>query len=358
ATWESFRYAKRLYSRMGYSERIELLENDAKHNYNQVQREGGVRWLVRWLQGRDETLTEPEIELLTDEEIWASPKGQVMLMDGARTTYDINAEYERELAEERAELWANGDRAELLDQVRALANVRGLDELGDPTVSEHGIVEGDGYRVRKLVIEPEKGIYLPALAFEPEGAVTGSPVVYVHGDGMAAEAGPDGALARLAKQGRSVLAVDVRGVGETRESSQSKFGEAIGLDWEDVFIAYVVGRSYVGMRAEDIAVAGAYAGHNLKGATGGPVTLVAEGHVGVPALHAAALEPELFDAVTVRGCLDSWSNVVQTGVTHSQFHNVVHGALRVYDLPDLARVLGDKLTTEEPVDSVGKPAGR
>ena len=40
ATWVSFRYAKRLYSRMGFAGHVDLLENDAKHNYDKLQREG------------------------------------------------------------------------------------------------------------------------------------------------------------------------------------------------------------------------------------------------------------------------------------------------------------------------------
>jgi len=47
--WNSFRYAKRLYTRMGFAERIDLLENDAGHNYNRLQRQSVVRWMSRWL---------------------------------------------------------------------------------------------------------------------------------------------------------------------------------------------------------------------------------------------------------------------------------------------------------------------
>jgi hypothetical protein len=43
-------------------------------------------------------------------------------------------------------------------------------------------------------------------------------------------------------------------------------------------------------------------------------------------------------------------------LTNNQLVNTVHGALRVYDLPDLAATLGGKLTIEQPVDAQGKPA--
>jgi hypothetical protein len=35
--------------------------------------------------------------------------------------------------------------------------------------------------------------------------------------------------------------------------------------------------------------------------------------------------------------------------------SVVHGALQYYDLPDLAALLGKKLSVTEPVDGMGKP---
>jgi hypothetical protein len=77
--------------------------------------------------------------------------------------------------------------------------------------------------------------------------------------------------------------------------------------------------------------------------------------VGVPALHAAALEPDLFGSVKLVRSLVSWSNVIESGCSLNQQVNAVHGALTMYDLPNLAERLGDKLTVEEPLDALGKP---
>ena len=41
--------------------------------------------------------------------------------------------------------------------------------------------------------------------------------------------------------------------------------------------------------------------------------------------------------------------------TCNQLVNTVHGCLTVYDLPDLARLIGTKLTTEEPLNACGDP---
>ena len=47
-----------------------------------------------------------------------------------------------------------------------------------------------------------------------------------------------------------------------------------------------------------------------RGGRNGAVDLVAVGNVGIPALHAAALEPELFHSVKLRRMLISWANIV------------------------------------------------
>ena len=52
----------------------------------------------------------------------------------------------------------------------------------------------------------------------------------------------------------------------------------------------------------------------------------------------------------------SWSEVVRTPLAENQLVNVVHGALRVYDLPDLAATLPpDRITVLDPLDAQEKP---
>ena len=63
----------------------------------------------------------------------------------------------------------------------------------------------------------------------------------------------------------------------------------------------------------------------------------------MPALHAAAVEPSLFASVKLTGGLASWSSVIHHPLTPLSAAQIVHGALPVYDLPDLAATLGEKL---------------
>ncbi|MHC4628553.1 MAG: alpha/beta hydrolase, partial [Planctomycetota bacterium] len=355
-TWHSFRYAKRLYSRLGFAERIDLLENDAKHNYNQLQRQGVVRWMARWLLKKDEPITEPDIKLLSEEEIRCAPGGQVMLLDGARSTYDLNRDYERDLAERRKKLWATKNHTDKLEKVRENTGIRRLADLPKIKVVRSGIIQRDGYLIKKVVVKPEDGIYLLALMFVPGADANGQipsqgAVLYIHEKGKGADAAPGGPIEELVKAGQLVLAVDLRGTGETQQDKQGKLTGAAGPDWKDVFTAYLLGRSYVGMRAEDVLVCSRF----LSQEQAGPVNLIAVGNVGVPALHAAALEPDLFGSVKLMRSLVSWSNVIESGRSSNQQVSAVHGALTRYDLPDLAATLGAKLTVEEPLNALGEP---
>jgi hypothetical protein len=63
----------------------------------------------------------------------------------------------------------------------------------------------------------------------------------------------------------------------------------------------------------------------------------------VPALHAAAVEPNLFASVKLVRGLASWSSVIHHPLAPVSAAQIVHGALPVYDLPDLAATLGEKL---------------
>jgi dienelactone hydrolase len=369
--WDTFRYAKRLYTRLGFAERVDIQENDEKHNYNVTQREGVARWMSRWLLKKDVPIVEPPLKLLTPKELQCTPDGQVMLLPGARSVYDLNEDYERQLGPRRAAFWKTGDLSARLAKVRQLAGIRPLAEIPKPKVELLDAVKRPGYRIEKILLAPEEGIVLPALRFVPEKAQPGRTVLYVHPKGRAADAAPGGAIEHLVQEGNTVLAIDLRGMGQIRP---------VDAEWKDAYMAYLLGRSYVGLRAEDILIAARYlkeptsAGHPAIA-----VELVAVGAAGIPALHAAAVESQLFSSVKLVGTLDSWASVIHVwpagvyeemsapavqanggaGVnrlrhTNVQASDIVYNALETYDLPNLAATLHNLSQLPEPAATLPK----
>lgn len=354
-TWDSFRIAKRAYTKIGFAERVDLVEADAEHGYTPPLRQGMVRWMRRWLLGVDEPVVEGDCAVLTEEEIRVTPKGQVLLLDGARSVFDINAEMDESLAKEREAAKTARTRETLAQQVRELTHITPLAELPEPELVNVGEEAGEGHALHKIVLRPEPGIELPALLYLP-AQPNGEAVVYVHGDGKAAI--DPAKLADLARTGSLVLAPDIRGLGETLSNWTHGQGwdDAFGPGYKATSLAYLLNRPILSQRAEDILMCARFAAHYEQGTAPRRVRLIAEGVAGPPALHAAVLEPEMFASVLIEDSLASWSSVVRTPETKRQYENTVHGALRVYDLPDLVAALpADTKTVVNPTDATGAP---
>jgi dienelactone hydrolase len=347
--WDTYRQAKRIYTRLDHAERVDLIETDATHGFSTQLRVGAVRWMRRWLLGVDDAITETESPVATDAELQCTPSGQVMQLEGARSVFDLNRDWEERLAEKRKALWTKPSEA--MEAVRQLTHIRTLAELPPIQVEEKETVERPGYKIQKLVLRPEAGIMLPALAFVPPDA-DGDAYLYLHGKGKAIDAAAGGLIEKLVNQRHIVLAVDLRGLGETLTTKKTGgFDQMISPDWKNVLLAYMLDKSYVAMRAEDTLACARYLStFGLKeGAR--RVHVVGIGEAGPAVLHAAALEPQLFASTTLRQSLVSWANLVRTPESKGQLPNVIHGSLAVYDLQDLAATLPtERIKIEEPLN--------
>lgn len=278
-----------------------------------------------------------------------------MLLEGARSVYDLNRDYGRELLQRRAELWQSQPQAVLLEKVAKIAGVRPLQALPRPEVEVCEAVTANSYRLEKLILRPENGIELPALCFAPREGTPKAGVIYIHEDGKSADAAAGGPIEKIVREGKLVLAVDLRGLGETQRTGQTYFRpEYHGPDGQDFYLAYHLGKSYVGMRTEDVLLVARWLKEERLTANV-PLELVSVGYLNSVALHAAVKEPELFQHVTLVRPLLSWHNVVELGLSKNRLVNTVHGALEVYDLPDLVRTLGNCVTIEDPRDALGRP---
>lgn len=341
-TWDTFRQAKRFYTRLGHPERVGVVETDARHGYPQPQREAMLRWMSRWLQGRDEPLTEGEFETHSSDQVQCSPEGQVMRIEDARSVVDLNLELDRQLQAQRKQLWREGNVEKALAEVRQVTGIRELESLPEPKVRTAGKVQRDGYAIEKLILQPEEGVQLPALLFTPN-KVTGGKHLYLHGLGKQADAQPGGPMEALVKDGHLVLAVDLRGSGETGPSKETM----LGANWRAIFISYLLGRPMLSMRAEDILVCARYLADRTGESDAKEITVTAVGGAGPPALHAVALEPDLFASLALSGSLTAWSDYLHDPAMRGQMVNVVHGALEKYDLPDLIASLPEGKVTAE-----------
>ncbi|QDT93497.1 alpha/beta hydrolase [Gimesia algae] len=361
-TWELFREAKRFYTRMGYAERVDIIEADAPHGFTIKLREGSARWMNRWLLNKENPIFEVEDQpVFTDEELQCSQSGQILLDAGERSLFAVNDELNQGLAEERAALWNSTDLSVAREKVREVSGILPLDSLPRPEIEEAGKISREDYQIQKLIITPDHGVPLPALLFLPETR-KGALVLYLHGGGKHLEADAGAGIERLVKQGDVVLAVDVRCIGETSRLNNRRIGWSHGLlgpNYHECALAYLLGESMVKLRAEDVLVAARFLSDYQSEKKSQPVVLTAIGETSVSALHAAALEPGLFSKVNLSQMIASWGDVVKTPETQNQLINTVHGALKVYDLPNLIQLAGaEKVRVTQPASVTAKLASQ
>jgi hypothetical protein len=343
-TWDIFREAKRFYARLGLSERIDMVETDDRHGMVLQLREGTARWMSRWLLGRDVPIVEGELTAFPESDTYCTPQGQVLMLAGEKSVFTLNQEAQASLAAGRRKLWSEKPANAALAQVAQLAGIRPLASLAEPKARRCGTLERSGYRIEKWILEPADGIPLPALAFVPAHA-DGLSYLTLHEAGKQTDASPGGPIETLVRQGHLVLALDPRGVGETEARHRREwYRQLFGPNGCEFFMAYLLGQPLVGMQAEDILVAARFLAHY----DGHPrrVHLAATGRIGVAALHAAAVEPDAFASVRLQNTLRTWGDLVGQPTRPDYLPTLVHGALKVYDLPDLARSLGAKATLE------------
>jgi dienelactone hydrolase len=353
-TWDAFRQAKRVYTRLGHAGRVDIAETDWTHGFTENLRVGMVRWMRRWLLGADDEVTESPAKLIPAGRLLCTPRGETLRLAGAKSVMDVNREMARRLARARRKKWSPPGKASALAEVRGLTGIRGAADLPAPRVETVKRSKARGCTVEQLLVHVEPGIVLPAERHRPRGRATGGCL-------LVSDAASSGRSAKeaqeLARAGKDVLVCGPRGLGATRRRTERyNLGRFLGIDWPEATIALLLARPLLVQRAEDVLVlAKLLAGK----ARGGParVDLVAAGLAGPPALHAACLEQGLFRSVELRGALANWASVIEEEFTADQLTNVVPGALKVYDLDDLASTLGEKLLVTCPLDATGAPAG-
>ena len=351
-SWENFRQAKRAYTLLGYPERVDLVEGEGKHGVPMGNLNAIMRWMRRWLLNADDYRTEPEIAVHPLEALQCTPEGQVLKMADELSVFALNALWQERLAEERKAFWSEHGVDDVRKQIRKLAGIRELSELTNVKVIRNGELQRDGYRIEKIVIEREGDLPLPALLFVP-AKPSQKNYLYLHGLGKQTAAAADGEIEQLVKQGHLVMAVDLPGNGETRgEGAEGQLG-----DWKNFYMAYLLGKSLVGMRSAAILQCGrllatyqAESSKNRPSDEPREVHLLASGETAIPALHAAALEPDTFQSLQLRHMVGSWAEVVRANETENQLTGTVHAALRTYDLPDLINLYGkQRLTLQESI---------
>jgi cephalosporin-C deacetylase-like acetyl esterase len=337
---ETFAESQRIYDSIGAGEKVAMVEADDGHGYSLPRREAAYGWFGKWLKGMADDSAEPELKVDMEEDLLATATGQVATSLNSETVFTLNQKRVEKNRQTGASL-ATVKRMLSYEPSRAPLNVK-----------PYGRLSRQGYRIEKLVYESEPGILIPALVYVPDGDGRRAAVVIADGQGKSAA---NAVAEAVAKSGRVALSVDLRGLGETRTSDDRN-----GSDWPRYFgdyssamTALLTGKPLVAMRAEDISRAVDLLAARAD-VDAGTISVYGRDLAAVPALYAAALDSRISSA-TLERMLVSYDSVIRHRIHRNIWENAVQGALRHYDLPDLAKWMGPrKVQLIDAVDPLGE----
>jgi dienelactone hydrolase len=352
-SWDTFREVKLIYGRLGFGERVDLFESDETHGFTRPRRIATARWMSRWLLKQDEPIDEPDLSIASDADLQCTRSGQVLrdfIKD--RSVFDLNAERARELRTAREAPGSKRPDAEFRAEVRKLIGLGGMQIVAKrPRVV--GTLTARGRTIRKLIFDVEPGIVVPALDFMLRDVDSPSAIVVKAGVDWTRDFAEPGKMDELLNTLGHLVLIGPRGMGETDPGAEARRDWPFGSDWKEALIGIHLARPLLGQRVVDVlsVLEGLGAEYGA-----GPFQLVGVGVAGPVMLHAAVLAEEgSIAGLTLERSLSSWQDLVEQGLSRDQLGNVVPGALRIYDLPELAARLAPRpVHVKEPVDASGR----
>ncbi len=207
--------------------------------------------------------------------------------------------------------------------------------------------EGDAHVRHRFTLATAPGINIQAEFYRPADGK--HPMLLILKDSLDPALEPSRAeeikkFRALADSGTAVLVIAPRpsppGTEETKAS-------ILGPFYLTELRAELVGKTLLGLRVDDVIAAVNF----MQGSTTGDpnqISAEASGHLGLVLLHAAVLDPRL-KHITIDHTLESYKSLLQAPMPIDAPEDILPGVLLRYDIPDLVKTLGPRLTLTNPL---------
>jgi cephalosporin-C deacetylase-like acetyl esterase len=341
------------------SEALGLFEDAGGHRYSRAQREATVRFFNRWLLNKEAEFasTVEEKDFATAEALACAPGGEVSNLKGETVHSILVSEADRirpEAAQVDTDEQIQGHQARIRDLVCSLLEIPRSRGLG--SAEDRGALRLEDAVVRKVLLRGSEGIPVPAILLLREDAPAGAAAVIVLGD--RAKPGTDTEDARvmlqLVNDGFFVLAIDPRGMGETRlNESEDYYSWRKGTESSLTYRSFQIGDPLFGQRVRDVLTALDF----VCGATGEcrqTAAIYGQGYGGLLALTAAALDQRVA-AVAAAAPLFSYRTLLDAPEYVVNVSAFIPGVLAAYDLPDVVMAVAPRpVLVMNAVDGQGR----
>jgi hypothetical protein len=326
-----------IYKAYGKEDNFKRVEDDAPHASTKKNREAMYAFFQKHLNNPGNA-TDEETPPFTAEEVKVTATGQVSTSFGGETVFSLNRKETEKLVNELQS--SRNDLSKHLPAVissaKKLSGYWEPSEIIEPVFT--GRIQREGYVIEKYFIKGEGDYIIPYLLMKPDIS-NSKALLYLHPSGKAAEASAGGEIEWFVKNGFTVLSPDLIGVGEMGPGVFKGDAYIDGNSHNIWYASMLIGRSIVGIRAGDVIrltrILKKYSGiEEIYG--------LARKEMSPVLLHAAAFDPSI-DRIALIEPYSSYRSIVMNRFYNPAFiHSTVPGALKSYDLPDLAATIAPR----------------
>jgi cephalosporin-C deacetylase-like acetyl esterase len=360
------------YRQLGVPEKFLTVAADDPHAWTVKLRLATTDWFCRWFYHRNGPLSEPEFKTEPPEALYCTPDGSIRYSQKGKTIFSILLNQQSNLPPVPSVPKTSAEREsfvrETCDKLRVLLRY----QKSGVALKVRQIVSTPrkGYKIEKVEFLSEPGIYIPAWIYIPDNNTgTLRAILYVSDEGIEAEGmefeGEEesgltsGVLDTLVRSGTLVVAVDVRGIGETRppHSSESSAGndfrQLFDVETALAYMAWFMDQSLLGMRVQDVMRSVDYV-MSRDDVDKANLHVIGKGRGGLWCLYAAALDLRIRSLICVRSLL-CYKSLAQVDRYLYGADVFIPGVLRQLDLPQVAAAMGCRpLALVLPVDAMKK----
>jgi cephalosporin-C deacetylase-like acetyl esterase len=345
------KHVRARYELLGVPEKFATEEATDPHGMTVKLRLATTNWFCKWFHGRDGPTREPPLRLEAPETLYCTPDGSIRHSQQGDTIFSVILKKQTKLPPKRKTPTTRAEfesfRKKVLADIRKLLHFKKVDHQLEPR--EVVVTPRKGYRIQKLEFLSEPGIYIPTWVYLPDNPGSKTVIVFVNDNGIRRDGMEFGALEKLARKGHVVVAVEVRGIGNTGPSQP---GDA---DTTLQYLLWEMDESLLGMRVQDVV-------RSVDYVLGRPdvdrrsVHLIGKGRGALWALYAAALDSRISSAICEGGLL-SYGHLASVDRYEHSADILVMDVLKYFDLPQVAAaVAGRNLALLSPVDHLKEPA--
>lgn len=334
---ETVNEVAKIYKAYGKPENFSMVTDDAPHASTKKNREASYVFFQKVLDNPGNP-KEEEVKLLSPEELRVTETGQLSTSLKSETAFSLNR---KDVAHrmQQLEVARKNIPVYFSDIIRSAKELSGYRE---PKPAEAplfaGQIQRDGYVIQKYLLKGEGSYHIPYILLKPE-LPTQKAMLYLNPAGKAADVAQGGEMEWFAKNGITVLAPDLVGIGEMGPGEFKGDSYIDSVSYNLWFGAMLTGRSIVGIQAGDVVrlVNQLKKDSNIKEIWG-----LAKKQLAPVLLHAAAFCKEISKVALVEPYVSYRSIVTIPQYNPDFLHSTVAGSVGVYDLPDLAASLVPK----------------